>query len=101
MCSEIKQLEGASQTKCPLIPPYCLLHLNKCTLLKFALDPPAPSLPQKWEKGQEDTLAAREHRGPLLFIKDPVNMVDCGYKHLENEKACLVTEVSLTQTSVL
>lgn len=99
--SEIKQLEGASQIKCPLIPPYWLLHLNKCTLLKFALDPPAPSLPQKLGKGQEDTVAAKEHRGSVLFIKDPVNMVDYDYKHLENEKVCLVTEVSLKQTSVL
>ena len=96
--SEIKQLEGATQTKCPLTPPSWLWILYECSLLNsllcyIARVPPhrtlqtpaascmregaaAPSLPQQQEKGQVDTVAARGRRGPTILLKDTIHTLD-------------------------
>lgn len=57
-----------------LCPPHGTLQTPAASCMREG--PSAPSLPQQQEKGQVDTVAAREHRDPMLLLKDTIHTVD-------------------------
>lgn len=64
-----------------LCPPHRTFQTRAASCMREG--PSAPSLLQQQEKGQVDTVAARQHRGPTLLLKDTIHTVDYDRKKFE------------------